>query len=1459
MKDSLLSFKYFFFFVRIILKYFLIFIDGLFLIKLAYGSTKSIPLITCILCIIITVTLKIIITIVLYNVYYSNVYISKKWSIQYFFNSFLRNSTKEYINSRSIESSDFEYEKLIKHFFFKRVYYAIKKQHKKFEICMLKIYNSAVHYYYCNIRDILYTTLWYTSLFYWRRDIYTNLWDLNYVPKYMYNILIILLSCSYIDLAIIILSYKNSSQYIMKFQILVDIIFSAPSIFFFSEHLFFYDNKLDIFFILGCLKNVKLFLNISYAIIEKPVIFTKTEVKIIRIILGVILICNSFASVMYTIQSTHPYKVVNNNHFKYFLNTYIDYIYFSIISISTVGYGDMFPSNKISQIICILYIFTSFIWVPIQLNDLIINIFTKKNTYGKLIINSQKIIVLIGDVEPNQLNIFFFESLAHGNKLKFHILTTYSIKCYQEQINIANSFGIPIYIKNIDLNEKNNINLLYSMNAHNAYCFFVFSAKINTKSYNIDTKSFTRLLILKKFTHENKKKKKNVIIVLQDKYVSNVIKSIGFECFNIVNLKYSLILKNINKPGFITLLLNLFTAYNLHNNALCSGTETKNSTDAASVHYIQEFNTGAKNKIFSFFAHKNMIGITYDKLYKKLFTSLGIILIGIETKNMTTTFENKLKKKKKKKKMLLDSIVNFYAKKKKKKKNIYKFKYLQFLKKKYDHIISANGMPQINNKHVPIKQVKKNIYSKKKLYYLSNVDGTIRECADTHEKKNKHQKKYNTSLYTEKNKKTNDSNTFSNLCINHHNNFSNNIKRRQLSTRNKKKTNGIKEWDYNIVLHKKENMHNYDSKNMHEKKKKEKRKCYLNLLGKNYIINKGDKCLIIASSNKVTKYLSRAKSLFWLFEIKKLKKKTNNNYMNNNNLPYNLKSVIETKKTFNKYFILCSNKNFKSKSNVNKIINIMNNNEKKKKTNKMSNYKDLYNIYKTPKTLKKKSTFLRIYSQKNIWGDSKVDCDSFTLEMSSKSFDTLINSKNVTSTCANSTCVTSTCMTSTCATRTSITNADIASDILNDVKIKSDDQYNTTSTKNNTTYYQPLFDTNISNDESINSHIERKLNKVYIENNIIKKDDTNSDNKLCLKEDLKKHTRIINNSSIDLKKYNNNNNNNNNNNSNNISYDSYLCYKKECLPVFKKKKYLHYIYQTESNKTNEKESICSVTNNNIVYSYDEACKKHFSNCLNKKLLLLINYTPDIIQFIKKINKKYNIIILTEEIPDINVVDLYTYNFVFIKCEYLDDYNLLNAGLVKAEYILILPTECNETHEMNEIDMYNIIIRRKIIHLLKKIKKTYFVNNIITELINPSNVIFLEENAMIKLKENRSSYNDFFPYINCSPFYASNLICENMLYNFMANHKSFNKYAVCNSTLKCLIKEINIIYVYTLYKYFDFSLKKIKTFNELFHFLLTINITPIGLYRKGNKYVPYYIYTKPTEDCALRFDDIIYIL
>ncbi|KEG04725.1 hypothetical protein YYE_00300 [Plasmodium vinckei vinckei] len=1441
MKIEFLSINDTFCLVKIGFKYVLALFNGFYLIKMVSHPNEHSIIISKMIYIGIGILLKIIL-IIIYWIYFMDIYVLKKKSNKKFFGNVFCNSNKivdTNISTKLIESDDFEYKKLIKKFFLKKIYYSLKKSHKIVELYMLKIYNSDFNCYFCNIRDILYAIIWYISLYYWRRDEYNILWSFNKIPIYLYNILLILLSSSYFDLVMIIISYNKSKYHIMKSKLLIDVFFSSPSAFFFSRHFFVLENGIDIYFLMGFLRVIKVFLNVSYAKTEKNYFLTNTEIKVIRIILGVLLLCNAFASTLYTIQAIHPYNI-DNDGFYYIL----------------IGYGDIIPTNKLSRVVCIFFIFWTFIWVPIQFNDLIISIFCKKKIYGKLSMNNQKLILLIGDIQPEQLNTFFFASIAYGNKLKFHILTTYPINLYEEQIKIADNYCISIYIKNFDINEKHNTNLLYSVNAQNAYYMFLFSNKFNNGYYNIDTKSFTRLLILSKFLQGEKK---NAVIELRNECVSNIVKSIGCEQFAIVNLKYSLIVKNLVCPGFITFLSNLFTAYNYNENPYYF-----NNT---------EFNKGSIAKIFSFAVHDNMIGLNFDKLFYRLYESLGILLIGIETSHMNNN--NFVYSKKKNPRFFFGNMDRSMIKGNKislrtrrtdqiegQKKLKFKLIYLCFLKR---YLHSLSRYKSNNTKMVTILNSKKNnskMNNHNKKSYLKEMPRLL-EMLNDHvhltKKSNLSTVIWNNDIkesYKETNKKSYhyiiDTNSINgvyknnilekgkkdrrdkyignkhttDIYISTNESYQNN-RLRNRRPKNGKPYFGMLKNSNDKLIHTKK-MNNYyecysNNGNINEiniqNKRSEKPKCYLNLLGKNYVMKENDKCIVLANSKKVINYLSKAKNLYWLFEISttKVDKTT-----------YDLKSIIKTKQCFNKT----------TSSNLENDIPIMPYMKNKSIINKHSSkimpmdYYGLFNGYKS----------FRGFPQRNYGINKNI------LRISCKeSFNNGMNSNRSSNDRSSSSPKLGIDKNTLSLTKISNENSHINSN--------SNDNYTVNYEHHDQYFFKGCVNWGSCNNSNTSIH-ENTQNEVYPTKDVMNNVDKLEGGKYTFEVNLN-DTMLVENDYNALQKE--NINHFASIKKSNINSNNTICEQIRKLNnnfMFKKN-------EKKTKRKNDKQNTNDILERGkiaVAYSYLDACHKYFVHSAeNKKLLLLINYTSNIIQLVKLINKtcKYNIIILTNELSGVNMHHIY--NVVFIKCKTMDDYNLLNAGLLQAEYILILPTEVNDINEINEIDMNNIILTRKITYLLKKKKRNYFINNIITELVNPTNIIFLEENNMIKMTEKKSSYSDFFPYINSTQFYSSNIISETMLYNFMVHHKSFTNFPVCNNTLKHLIKDVKIIYACELRKYSDFSFKKIKTFRDLFLFLSKKSIIAIALYRKGDKHVPFYIYTKPCENCSIRFDDIVYVL
>ncbi|KAF7455807.1 Potassium channel domain containing protein [Cryptosporidium felis] len=78
-----------------------------------------------------------------------------------------------------------------------------------------------------------------------------------------------------------------------------------------------------------------------------------------------------FSGAMMIIESPHPK-----------FTSLFDYFYFTIITISTVGYGDYTPSNYVSRLICIILIIFTIIYIPNQISKLVQLAQTPPETIG---------------------------------------------------------------------------------------------------------------------------------------------------------------------------------------------------------------------------------------------------------------------------------------------------------------------------------------------------------------------------------------------------------------------------------------------------------------------------------------------------------------------------------------------------------------------------------------------------------------------------------------------------------------------------------------------------------------------------------------------------------------------------------------------------------------------------------------------------------------------------------------------------------------------------------------------------------------------------------------------------------------------------------------------------------------------------------------------------------------------
>lgn len=67
----------------------------------------------------------------------------------------------------------------------------------------------------------------------------------------------------------------------------------------------------------------------------------------------IILIIITFSSILFLFFENH----IKNCH------TFVDHLYFGTITVTTIGYGDMYPTTQVSKIMSVFYILTIYIFI----------------------------------------------------------------------------------------------------------------------------------------------------------------------------------------------------------------------------------------------------------------------------------------------------------------------------------------------------------------------------------------------------------------------------------------------------------------------------------------------------------------------------------------------------------------------------------------------------------------------------------------------------------------------------------------------------------------------------------------------------------------------------------------------------------------------------------------------------------------------------------------------------------------------------------------------------------------------------------------------------------------------------------------------------------------------------------------------------------------------------------------
>ncbi len=346
---------------------------------------------------------------------------------------------------------------------------------------------------------------------------------------------------------------------------------------------------------------------------------------------------------------------------------YHHYIYFSLITLTTVGYGEIIPDTILARSMIVLMVIIILVVVPDQTNE-IINLSNAQNIYERRkYISSPDIpyVVILGDIDLITLKNFCEEYFHadHGERYRHIIILmnkppNRNIELF---LNRKNNSKFIIYLQGDPMNYEN----LFRADILNAKSCIIFTKKNMMNKQNEDQQTLLLAIFIKKFyyhtTLENhfannlidfndpflsekdfrkkikhifkKNKKNNFKLCLQlnksetsNYYFSTLQKNYQKNMINdklliIESLKMNLLSKSCITPGIISLISNLIISSNGESDKIF-----KNQAQ-----WIKEYKEGQQYEIYKY---KNIQGdllfYSYQQLTQEIYNKFHCIIIALE-------------------------------------------------------------------------------------------------------------------------------------------------------------------------------------------------------------------------------------------------------------------------------------------------------------------------------------------------------------------------------------------------------------------------------------------------------------------------------------------------------------------------------------------------------------------------------------------------------------------------------------------------------------------------------------------------------------------------------------------------------------------------------------------------------------------------------------------------------------
>lgn len=334
------------------------------------------------------------------------------------------------------------------------------------------------------------------------------------------------------------------------------------------------------------------------------------------------------------------------------------YIYFIVVTISTVGYGDIVPYTLMGKLIVMGLIFFTIVLIPKQTNDLI-QLMSAQSEYARkryTASNDVSHIILTGDISLDSLKSFCQELFHpdHGTQYRHAVIINSQLPSREMELflNEKGNDGKIFYLEGDPMNEKD----LLRADIGKARACIIFNNKNSHDSYSSDHQNLLLGLYIKKFVYninhdilENPVPRESItdlaiansantnfrlciqLIKPESKYhYFNSLQSIykkrmpPDQLIIIEEIKMNLLSKSCITPGILTLISNL----------VMSASTLPNGNDSE---WLKEYSEGRGHEIYRIQLSDYYKNYNFLDLVKEVYSQAQAILFAIEFEIDKTT------------------------------------------------------------------------------------------------------------------------------------------------------------------------------------------------------------------------------------------------------------------------------------------------------------------------------------------------------------------------------------------------------------------------------------------------------------------------------------------------------------------------------------------------------------------------------------------------------------------------------------------------------------------------------------------------------------------------------------------------------------------------------------------------------------------------------------------------------